>query len=110
MPLGQWGSGSEDTAWEVVGSNLRVSTWALLPTAALVILLPSPIGLLRPQPLSLRPLPFHSQYIKACKTGNMDQALSLWFLLGWIGGDSCNLIGSFLADQLPLQVGGARAQ
>lgn len=35
----------------------------------------------------------------------MDQALSLWFLLGWIGGDSCNLIGSFLADQLPLQVG-----
>ncbi|MBV96707.1 Lysosomal amino acid transporter 1, partial [Eschrichtius robustus] len=43
------------------------------------------------------------QYIKACKTGNMDQALSLWFLLGWIGGDSCNLIGSFLADQLPLQ-------
>lgn len=47
---------------------------------------------------------YHSQYIKACKTGNMDQALSLWFLLGWIGGDSCNLIGSFLADQLPLQV------
>ncbi|XP_037354523.1 lysosomal amino acid transporter 1 homolog isoform X2 [Talpa occidentalis] len=43
------------------------------------------------------------QYIKACKVGNMDQALSLWFLLGWIGGDSCNLIGSFLADQLPLQ-------
>uniref|UniRef100_A0A8D1YXV9 Solute carrier family 66 member 1 n=1 Tax=Sus scrofa TaxID=9823 RepID=A0A8D1YXV9_PIG len=43
------------------------------------------------------------QYIKACKTGNMDQAVSLWFLLGWIGGDSCNLIGSFLADQLPLQ-------
>ncbi|XP_006866466.1 PREDICTED: lysosomal amino acid transporter 1 homolog [Chrysochloris asiatica] len=43
------------------------------------------------------------QYIKACKAGNMDQALSLWFLLGWLGGDSCNLIGSFLADQLPLQ-------
>lgn len=56
------------------------------------------------------PLLFHSQYIKACKTGNMDQALSLWFLLGWIGGDSCNLIGSFLADQLPLQVGGSQAQ
>lgn len=51
----------------------------------------------------------HRQYIKACKTGNMDQALSLWFLLGWIGGDSCNLIGSFLADQLPLQVGRPRA-
>ncbi|KAM6218629.1 lysosomal amino acid transporter 1 homolog [Rhynchocyon petersi] len=43
------------------------------------------------------------QYIKACKAGNMDQALSLWFLLGWLGGDSCNLIGSFLAHQLPLQ-------
>ncbi|XP_023578235.1 lysosomal amino acid transporter 1 homolog isoform X3 [Octodon degus] len=43
------------------------------------------------------------QYIKACKMGNMDQALSVWFLLGWIGGDSCNLLGSFLADQLPLQ-------
>uniref|UniRef100_A0A8C8YNJ5 Solute carrier family 66 member 1 n=1 Tax=Prolemur simus TaxID=1328070 RepID=A0A8C8YNJ5_PROSS len=43
------------------------------------------------------------QFIKACKTGNMDQALSLWFLLGWIAGDSCNLIGSFLANQLPLQ-------
>ncbi|XP_038602725.1 lysosomal amino acid transporter 1 homolog [Tachyglossus aculeatus] len=43
------------------------------------------------------------QYFQACKTGNMDQALSVWFLLGWLGGDSCNLIGSFLADQLPLQ-------
>ncbi|XP_077007173.1 lysosomal amino acid transporter 1 homolog isoform X3 [Tamandua tetradactyla] len=43
------------------------------------------------------------QYIKACRAGNMHQALSLWFLLGWLGGDSCNLIGSFLANQLPLQ-------
>ncbi|KAM9244190.1 lysosomal amino acid transporter 1 homolog isoform 1-T2 [Dugong dugon] len=43
------------------------------------------------------------QYIKACRAGNMDQALSLWFLLGWLSGDSCNLIGSFLANQLPLQ-------
>lgn len=34
----------------------------------------------------------------------MDSALSVWFLLLWLGGDSCNLIGSFLADQLPLQV------
>ncbi|XP_026576993.1 lysosomal amino acid transporter 1 homolog [Pseudonaja textilis] len=34
----------------------------------------------------------------------MDQALSIYFLLGWLGGDSLNLIGSFLADQLPLQV------
>jgi hypothetical protein len=35
----------------------------------------------------------------------MDQALSIWFLLLWLGGDVCNLVGSFLADQLPLQVG-----
>lgn len=34
----------------------------------------------------------------------MDQALSIYFLLGWLGGDSLNLIGSILANQLPLQV------
>ncbi|XP_034027879.1 lysosomal amino acid transporter 1 homolog [Thalassophryne amazonica] len=44
------------------------------------------------------------QYYKSCKTGNMDSALSIWFLLLWLGGDSCNLLGSILADQLPLQV------
>lgn len=44
------------------------------------------------------------QYVSSCKTGNMDSALSIWFLLLWLGGDSCNLVGSFLADQLPLQV------
>ena len=45
------------------------------------------------------------QYYRSCKTGNMEQALSIWFLLLWLGGDACNLVGSFLADQLPLQVG-----
>ncbi|XP_035757789.1 lysosomal amino acid transporter 1 homolog isoform X2 [Egretta garzetta] len=44
------------------------------------------------------------QFYQACKTGVMDQALSIYFLLGWLGGDLLNLIGSFLADQLPLQV------
>ncbi|XP_070812199.1 lysosomal amino acid transporter 1 homolog isoform X2 [Pituophis catenifer annectens] len=44
------------------------------------------------------------QFYLACKTGIMDQALSVYFLLGWLGGDSLNLVGSFLADQLPLQV------
>ncbi|KAJ7306608.1 hypothetical protein JRQ81_010003 [Phrynocephalus forsythii] len=44
------------------------------------------------------------QFYLACKTGLMDQALSFYFLLGWLGGDSLNLLGSFLADQLPLQV------
>ncbi|XP_034445606.1 lysosomal amino acid transporter 1 homolog isoform X1 [Hippoglossus hippoglossus] len=43
------------------------------------------------------------QYYSSCKTGNMDSALSIWFLLLWLGGDMCNLVGSFLADQLPLQ-------
>lgn len=43
------------------------------------------------------------QYYRSCRTGNMDSALSIWFLLLWLAGDSCNLIGSFLADQLPLQ-------
>ncbi|XP_034027463.1 lysosomal amino acid transporter 1 homolog [Thalassophryne amazonica] len=44
------------------------------------------------------------QYYMSCKTQNMDDAVSIWFLLLWLGGDSCNLLGSFLADQLPLQV------
>ncbi|XP_042348436.1 lysosomal amino acid transporter 1 homolog [Plectropomus leopardus] len=43
------------------------------------------------------------QYYSSCRTGNMDSALSIWFLLLWLGGDTCNLVGSFLADQLPLQ-------
>ncbi|KFQ39248.1 Lysosomal amino acid transporter 1, partial [Mesitornis unicolor] len=44
------------------------------------------------------------QFYQAWKTGIMDQALSVYFLLGWLGGDILNLIGSFLASQLPLQV------
>ncbi|XP_043917720.1 lysosomal amino acid transporter 1 homolog [Protopterus annectens] len=43
------------------------------------------------------------QCYSSCKKGNMDQAISIWFLIGWLGGDSCNLIGSFLANQLPIQ-------
>ncbi|XP_038579219.1 lysosomal amino acid transporter 1 homolog isoform X2 [Micropterus salmoides] len=43
------------------------------------------------------------QYYSSCRTGNMHNALSIWFLLMWLGGDTCNLVGSFLADQLPLQ-------
>ncbi|XP_041656333.1 lysosomal amino acid transporter 1 homolog isoform X2 [Cheilinus undulatus] len=43
------------------------------------------------------------QYYNSCRTGNMDSAISIWFLLLWLGGDSCNLVGSFLANQLPLQ-------
>lgn len=43
------------------------------------------------------------QCYSSYKNGNMDEALSLWFLLGWLGGDSCNFLGAFLAQQLPLQ-------
>ncbi|MBN3322017.1 LAAT1 protein, partial [Atractosteus spatula] len=43
------------------------------------------------------------QYISSCRRGNMDQALSVWFLVFWLAGDTCNLTGSFLANQLPLQ-------
>ncbi|CAJ0954550.1 unnamed protein product [Ranitomeya imitator] len=43
------------------------------------------------------------QYFKSCKTGNMDQALSIWFLLGWLAGDCCNFVGAFLSHQLPIQ-------
>ncbi|XP_067826616.1 lysosomal amino acid transporter 1 homolog [Heptranchias perlo] len=48
--------------------------------------------------LSAFPQCYHSY-----KNGNMDEAFSLWFLLGWLGGDSCNFLGAFLAQQLPLQ-------
>ncbi|KAK1801063.1 hypothetical protein P4O66_022767, partial [Electrophorus voltai] len=44
------------------------------------------------------------QYYRSCKTGNMDSALSIFFLLLWLAGDTCNLIGSVLAEQLPLQI------
>ncbi|XP_072334368.1 lysosomal amino acid transporter 1 homolog isoform X2 [Scyliorhinus torazame] len=37
------------------------------------------------------------------RNGNMDQAVSFWFLLGWLAGDSCNFVGAFIAQQLPMQ-------
>ncbi|XP_018431183.1 PREDICTED: lysosomal amino acid transporter 1 homolog [Nanorana parkeri] len=43
------------------------------------------------------------QYFRSCKTGNMDEALSIWFLLGWLAGDTCNFVGAFLSNQLPIQ-------
>uniref|UniRef100_UPI00398F78F0 lysosomal amino acid transporter 1 homolog isoform X2 n=1 Tax=Pristiophorus japonicus TaxID=55135 RepID=UPI00398F78F0 len=43
------------------------------------------------------------QCYNSCKNRNMDQAVSIWFLLGWLGGDACNFLGAFLAQQLPLQ-------
>lgn len=37
------------------------------------------------------------------KRGRCDDALSIWFLLFWLAGDSCNLIGCFLTHQFPIQ-------
>jgi uncharacterized protein with PQ loop repeat len=37
------------------------------------------------------------------KRGRCDDALSIWFLLFWLMGDSCNLIGCFLTHQFPIQ-------
>lgn len=35
--------------------------------------------------------------------GRCDDALSIWFLLFWLAGDTCNLIGCFLTHQFPIQ-------
>ncbi|XP_021251675.1 putative uncharacterized protein PQLC2L isoform X6 [Numida meleagris] len=45
----------------------------------------------------------HCQIYVACRNGKVDQALSLGFLLCWIAGDLTNLIGCYLANQLPIQ-------
>ncbi|KAG8431745.1 hypothetical protein GDO86_020160 [Hymenochirus boettgeri] len=43
------------------------------------------------------------QFYTACKTGKMDKAISIWFILAWATGDTLNLLGACLANQLPLQ-------
>ncbi|KAM4041010.1 lysosomal amino acid transporter 1 homolog isoform 2-T2 [Anomaloglossus baeobatrachus] len=40
----------------------------------------------------------------AHKNGRVDQALSLGFLLCWLGGDLTNFVGCYLTKQLPIQV------
>ncbi|XP_073435094.1 lysosomal amino acid transporter 1 homolog [Dendrobates tinctorius] len=44
------------------------------------------------------------QLYVAHKNGRVDQALSLGFLLCWLGGDVSNFVGSYLTRQLPIQV------
>ena len=44
------------------------------------------------------------QLIMNCKSGSVDAALSFYFLIFWLAGDSCNLVGAILAKQLPLQI------
>ncbi|XP_038670742.1 lysosomal amino acid transporter 1 homolog [Scyliorhinus canicula] len=43
------------------------------------------------------------QCINSIRDGNMAQAVSLWFLMGWLAGDTCNFVGAFIAQQLPMQ-------
>ncbi|XP_063772200.1 lysosomal amino acid transporter 1 homolog [Pseudophryne corroboree] len=43
------------------------------------------------------------QLYVAYKNGKVDQALSLGFLLCWLGGDFTNFVGCYLAKQLPIQ-------
>ncbi|XP_039345453.1 lysosomal amino acid transporter 1 homolog isoform X1 [Mauremys reevesii] len=44
------------------------------------------------------------QLYVAYQNGKVDQALSLGFLLCWIGGDLTNFIGCYLTNQLPVQI------
>ncbi len=39
-----------------------------------------------------------------CRTGKADQVLSVWFLMQWVIGDTTNLLGAILTDQLFTQV------
>lgn len=44
------------------------------------------------------------QLVLNCRTGNADKALSFYFLLFWLAGDTCNMVGCVLASQLPIQI------
>uniref|UniRef100_S4RKI3 Solute carrier family 66 member 1 n=1 Tax=Petromyzon marinus TaxID=7757 RepID=S4RKI3_PETMA len=43
------------------------------------------------------------QLYESYRSGKADQALSIWFLLSWLGGDCSNLIGCILTNQPHLQ-------
>uniref|UniRef100_A0A915IB85 PQ-loop repeat-containing protein 2 n=1 Tax=Romanomermis culicivorax TaxID=13658 RepID=A0A915IB85_ROMCU len=49
-------------------------------------------------------LPVLPQIYQNYKRGHCDDALSLFFLIFWFLGDSLNLSGAILAQQLPIQV------
>ncbi|KAM9317270.1 lysosomal amino acid transporter 1 homolog [Gastrophryne carolinensis] len=44
------------------------------------------------------------QLYVAYKNGKVDQALSVGFLLCWLGGDLTNFVGCYLTKQLPIQI------
>lgn len=110
VPTGPNGFGTGSGNVPRTGGTWPAYTWACCPSSASwcppcrKCFLPR----LREEQHSVRSWRLSSslcrQYWNSWKTGNMDSALSVWFLLLWLGGDSCNLVGSFLADQLPLQV------
>uniref|UniRef100_A0A7N9CDL3 Solute carrier family 66 member 1 like n=1 Tax=Macaca fascicularis TaxID=9541 RepID=A0A7N9CDL3_MACFA len=44
-----------------------------------------------------------SQLFVSYRNGRVDEAVSLGFLLCWIGGDLTNFKGCYLTNQLPIQ-------
>ena len=44
------------------------------------------------------------QLIMNYKSGKVDQSLSVWFLIFWLAGDTCNMVGCILSKQLPMQI------
>ncbi|XP_064384142.1 uncharacterized protein LOC135333159 [Halichondria panicea] len=44
------------------------------------------------------------QLVTNCRTGKADQVLSVWFLMQWVIGDTTNLLGAILTDQLFTQL------
>ncbi|XP_006002213.1 lysosomal amino acid transporter 1 homolog [Latimeria chalumnae] len=44
------------------------------------------------------------QLYVAHKNGKVDQALSIGFLLCWLGGDLTNVVGCYLTNQMPIQL------
>ncbi|XP_033096103.1 lysosomal amino acid transporter 1 homolog [Anneissia japonica] len=50
---------------------------------------------------------FLPQFYESYKNGKMDEGVSIAFLILWLLGDTTNLIGCLLADQLTTQVGTA---
>lgn len=49
-------------------------------------------------------IPLFPQIYENYKRGNCEEALSLYFILFWVAGDTCNLVGAVLTHQLPSQV------
>lgn len=44
------------------------------------------------------------QMVLNCRIGSADKSLSIYFLVFWLAGDTCNMFGCILASQLPIQI------